>query len=90
MEAIGTYAAGSYVPYLAPNDVMSSAKVIEFPTQCTLYRDINYSGPSLTLDKATKSLVSVGFNDETSSTKVTGWPWIFYQHTDFMGNSQVL
>ena len=90
VESIGTYAAGSYVPYLAPNDAMSSAKVVEFPTQCTLYRDVNYSGPSKTFDKATTSLVGIGFNDKASSAKVTGRPWIFYQHVDFMGNSQVL
>lgn len=90
VESIGTYAAGSYVPYLAPNDAMSSAKVVEFPTQCTLYRDVNYSGPCKTFDKATPSLVGIGFNDKASSAKVTGRPWIFYQHINYMGNSQVL
>ena len=72
MESIETYAAGSYVPYLAPNDAMSSAKVVEFPMQCTLYRDINYSGPSKTFNKATSSLVGIGFNDKASSAKVRG------------------
>ena len=57
VESIGMYAAGSYVPYLAPNDAMSSAKVVKLPTQCTLYRDIKYRGPSKTFDKATASLV---------------------------------
>ena len=59
-------------------------------TECILYRDINYQGPTRTFNSAVGNLVGAGFNDQASSTKVTGRPWIFYQHVDFKGNSQVL
>ena len=59
-------------------------------TQCTLYEHINYQGSTRTFDQATSNLVGHGFNDKTSSAKVRGRPWIFYQHVDFKGNSQVI
>ena len=59
-------------------------------TKCTLYEHVNYQGSTRTFDQATSNLVGHGFNDKTSSAKVVGRPWIFYQHVDFKGNSQVV
>jgi hypothetical protein len=60
------------------NDVISSVKV-SAGTQVVLYGDINYGGSSLTLTANTPSLVPQGFNDATSSYKIsavaTGGTW---------------
>ncbi len=60
------------------NDVISSVKV-SAGTQVVLYGDINYGGSSLTLTANTPSLVPLGFNDATSSYKIsavaTGGTW---------------
>ena len=60
------------------NDVISSVKV-SAGTQVVLYGDINYGGSSLTLTADTPSLVPQGFNDVTSSYKIsavaTGGTW---------------
>ena len=59
-------------------------------TKCTLYEHVNYQGFTRTFDKAAQNLVGHGFNDKSSSAKVIGHPWIFYQHIDFKGNAQVV
>ncbi|MDP9123799.1 MAG: beta-1,3-glucanase family protein [Pseudomonadota bacterium] len=60
------------------NDVISSVKV-SAGTQVVLYGDINYAGGTLTLTADTPSLVPQGFNDVTSSYKIsavaTGGTW---------------
>ena len=68
---------------------ISSTRII-MSTQCTLYEHVNYQGSTRTFDQATSNLVGHGFNDKTSSAKVRGRPWIFYQHIDHKGNSQIL
>jgi hypothetical protein len=52
------------------NDVISSVKV-SAGTQVVLYGDINYGGSALTLTADTASLVPQGFNDATSSYKIS-------------------
>ena len=60
------------------NDVISSVKV-SAGTQVVLYGDVNYGGGTLTLTADTPSLVPQGFNDATSSYKIsavaTGGTW---------------
>jgi hypothetical protein len=64
-----TSAASTWVGS-AWNDVISSVKV-SAGTQVVLYGDINYGGSSLTLTADTPSLVPQGFNDATSSYKIS-------------------
>ena len=59
-------------------------------TECTLYRDVNYGGAQLTLNREMSNLNQQGFNDSASSAKVSGTPWIFYRDTSFMGTSYVV
>ena len=59
-------------------------------TECTLYRDVNFRGAQLTLSKEMSYLNQQGFNDSASSAKISGTPWIFYQHISFMGSSYVV
>jgi hypothetical protein len=60
------------------NDVISSVKV-SAGTQVVLYGDVNYGGGTLTLTADTPNLVSLNFNDVTSSYKIsatsTGGTW---------------
>jgi hypothetical protein len=55
------------------NDVISSVKV-SAGTQVVLYGDINNGGSALTLTADTASLVPQGFNDATSSYKISAAP----------------
>ncbi len=72
-----TSASSSWVGS-AWNDVISSVKV-SAGTQVVLYGDVNYGGGTLTLTADTPSLVPQGFNDATSSYKIsavaTGGTW---------------
>jgi hypothetical protein len=72
-----TSASSSWVGS-AWNDVISSVKV-SAGTQLVLYADVNYAGSALTLTADTPNLVSLNFNDLTSSYKIsaasTGGTW---------------
>jgi len=72
-----TSASSSWVGS-AWNDVISSVKV-SAGTQVVLYGDVNYGGSTLTLTADTPNLVSLNFNDLTSSYKIsatsTGGTW---------------
>ena len=61
-------------------------------SECTLYRDVNFGGAQLTLSAADCELSRQGFNDATSSAKVSesSTPWIFYTNTNFGGNSYIV
>lgn len=59
--------------------------------QCTLYKNVNFCGPQLPLNAEDKDLNQQGFNDVTSSAKVTGSStWIFYTNCNFGGNSYIV
>ena len=55
------------------NDRVSSVKVAA-GYKLTLYWDINYAGKTLVLTGDTANLVSLGFNDQASSFKITAPP----------------
>ena len=67
-----------------------AAKESKMSSECTLYRDVNFSGAQLTLRREMSELKQQGFNDAASSAKIMGTPWIFYKDTSFMGTSYIV
>ena len=66
------------------NDRVSSVKVAA-GYKVTLYWDINYGGKTLVLSGDTANLVTLGFNDQASSFKITAPP----AATSKVGNIQI-
>ena len=67
---VGTYTLSQMVSLGLPNDSLSSVKVPSGYT-VTLYHDDNFSGTSLTLTADNAHLSDNGFNDQTSSIRIT-------------------
>jgi hypothetical protein len=58
-------------------------------TECTIYQNEHFNPPQRTFDKEVSDLRKQGFDDLASSAKVSGTPWIFYQHINYEGSSHV-
>ena len=69
---------------------IQAAEESKMSSECTLYRDVNFSGAQLTLRREMSELKQQGFNDAASSAKIMGTPWIFYKDTSFMGTSYIV
>lgn len=86
---------GNYFPFtagrysnIAPTigaNVVSSVKLEQ--SEITLFQHPGFGGKSVTLTQSASSLFDHGFNDETSSLRVSSGTWIVYQHVNFTGKS---
>ncbi|KAE8594807.1 hypothetical protein XENTR_v10019808 [Xenopus tropicalis] len=71
---------------------ISSVRVVPgglLTPKITLYEDINYEGRAVTLEKATETLKSHGFDNMTSSHKAERGVWILYDGEHYTGSGMV-
>lgn len=55
-------------------------------TRAVVYRDANYNGPSVALDRGIRNLKSIGFNDKISSIRIQGrGAWLVCDRSDYQG-----